>query len=109
VAAAQIALNAAREQAARDLEAASDSAAESVLSQKQSVIDLANAHATNQSVQASSTATDLQKQQSALDLAKAQQALTEANQQVTQSTEDNNKAQAQGVSGALESWPHRRL
>jgi hypothetical protein len=90
----------ARATAARQLESYANQAADAAISQQQATIDVATAQKNYDVTMSSSTATDLQKQQATVDLARAQQQLHEANETLTNSTEDNNKAQAAGVDGA---------
>lgn len=96
---AQQSLNAAREQAKRDLVDLRNAAKDANLSQKQAQIDLANAQANQDATNANWTSTAEQRRQAVLDVAKAHQALTEANLTSARATHDNNKAQAAGVSG----------
>lgn len=96
---AQQNLNAAREQAKRDLVDLRNAAKDANLSQKQAQIDLANAQANLQATDANWTSTAEQRRQAALDVAKAHQALTEANINSQRATQDNNKAQKAGVNG----------
>jgi hypothetical protein len=97
---AQQALNDAREQAARDLESYANNAVDANLNLQQSQIDLVNAQNQYQQDLANPQVTPTQLQQDALNVAKAQQAIIEAQERLQQATEDNNKAQQEGVDGA---------
>lgn len=97
---AQQQLNDAREQAIRDLQTYADNAIDANLNLQQSQLDLTNAQAQYQADLANPAVTPEQLAQDALNVAKAQQAVVEAQQAATNATNDNNKAQAEGVDGA---------
>jgi phage-related protein len=98
---AQQALNDAREQAARDLQSYANNAVDTQQTAEQAGIDLTTAQNQLTTDQApGSTATPLQIQQDQLNIAKATQALKEAQEAATQATQDNNKAQKDGIANA---------
>jgi hypothetical protein len=99
---AQLAINEARQQAARDLEDLQNKVSDYALTQEDAQIGLLRAQENLTKVNADYRSSELDKREAVLQVAQAQDRLKDAAAQQIRDTQDLNKAQAAGVDGSAQ-------